>query len=128
MHPPGAGRATQLEFLREHVGVAARLHARPWRWWGAARARIAARRRGPEALRRALGESGGGESGGGGRSSEGKASSVEDASHGSAPRMRTDHGDRVAHAAGKGYPRPGASARGRTGGGAPDGVLYPDSA
>jgi alkyldihydroxyacetonephosphate synthase len=122
--PPALGEHA-LEFLREHVGVAARPRP-PVALGGVGLEPSSLPADAAEALRRALGENGGGESGGGGRSSEGKALSVEDASHRSAPRMRTDHGDRVAHAAGKGYPD---LVRLRAGEpeGAPDGVLYPDS-
>ncbi len=95
--PPALGEHA-LEFLREHVGVAER--PRPPVALGEVRleASLLSDRAG-SALRDVLGESG----------------------------VRIDHGDRVTHAAGKGYPdlvrlRAGAPE------GAPDAVLYPSSA
>jgi alkyldihydroxyacetonephosphate synthase len=134
--PPALGEHA-LEFLREHVGVAAQ--PRPPVALGEVRLEPSSLPADAvEALRGALGESSGGGSSGGDPSSAGKESSVGqgsgvgkgssagNASHRSGPRVRTDHSDRVAHAAGKGYPD---LVRLRAGEpeGAPDGVLYPNS-
>jgi alkyldihydroxyacetonephosphate synthase len=116
--PPALGEHA-LEFLREHVGVAAQ--PRPPVALGEVRLEPSALPAdAAEALRAALGESGGGGASGAEVSSRGNAS------HPSTLRVRTDHRDRVAHAAGRGYPdlvrlRAGAPE------GAPDGVLYPQS-
>jgi alkyldihydroxyacetonephosphate synthase len=95
--PPALGEHA-LEFLREHVGVAARL--RPPVALGEVHlgASLLSGSAGA-ALRDALGEGG----------------------------VRNDHGDRVAHAAGRGYPDL-VQLRAGEPEGAPDAVVYPSSA
>ncbi len=124
LRPPALGEHA-LEFLRERVGVAAQ--PRPPVALGEVRLEPSALpAAAANALRKALGENGGVGSNGGKGSIGSEAKSVDNPGHTSAPRLRTDHDDRVAHAAGKGYPD---LVRLRAGEpeGAPDGVLYPQS-